>query len=239
VVEALDANGVNIPETLKNISDKLEELSVKLEAANTTLDSLANLTGATRNLLYASGTLVGDMSLAVGYTQELADTMQYNMQVNGATLRDNIATLADALMTTNANLGGFSEDLNRMLNEDGALDTFTKETIQSRKETAQQLQQNAEEMARISRERGLNGLASQMELAAQGFGNIAQRMENMQQEDPANPDSWTAQREELQAVLTDVGGVKSALSGAAAEVVEALGMDLEEDETSMPTRLFQ
>ena len=32
-------------------------------------------------LLYASGTLVGDMSLAVGYTQELADTMQYNMQV--------------------------------------------------------------------------------------------------------------------------------------------------------------
>ena len=127
-----------------------------------------------------------------------------------------------------ANLGGFSEDLNRMLNEDGALDTFTKETIQSRKETAQQLQQNAEETARISRERGLNGLASQMELAAQGFGNIAQRMENMQQEDPANPDSWTARREELQAVLTDVGGVKSALSGAAAEVVEALGMDLEE-----------
>ena len=228
VVEALDANGVNIPETLKNISDKMKELSVKLDAASTTLDSLANLTGATRNLLYASGTLVGDMSLAVGYTQELADTMQYNMMVNGATLRDNIATLADALMTTNANLGGFSEDLNRMLNEDGALDTFTKEAIQSRKETAQQLQQNAEEMARISRERGLNGLASQMELAAQGFGNIAQRMENMQQEDPANPDSWTARREELQAVLTDVSGVKSALSGAAAEVVEALGMDLEE-----------
>ena len=228
VVETLDANGVNIPETLKNVSDKLEELSVKLDAAKTTLDSLANLTGASRNLLYASGTLVGDMSLAIGYTEELADTMQYNMLVNGATLRQNIASVADALVETNTNLGGFAEDLNRMLNEDGALDTLTKEAIQSRKEAAQQLQANTEEMARISRERGLNGLAAQLDLASQGFADIAQRMENMQQEDPANPDSWSAQREELQAVLTDVTGVKSALSGAAAEAADALGLEIED-----------
>ena len=228
VVEVLDANGVNIPETLKNLSDKLREVSDKLETANTTLDSLANLTGASRNLLYASGTLVGDMSLAVGYTQELADTMQRNMIVNGATLRQNIASVAEALTLTNANLGGFTEELNRLLNDNGALDVFAREAIQSRKEAAQQMQANTEEIARISRQRGLNGLASQMELASQGFGSIARRMENLQQTDASDPESWAAQKEELQAVLTDLSGVKGALGEAAAQAAEALGMDLQD-----------
>ena len=228
VVGVLESNGVDVQETLKNLSDKIEELSGKLDAATTIIDSLSNLAGASRNLLYASGTLVADMSLAVGYTGDLANMMQSNMIANGSTLRQNVNAVTEALMGTKDNLGTFYDDLSSLLSDGGALDTLTEEAIESRKQAAQRMQENTAQMAQIARERGLNGIAAQMDLASQRMASIVQHMQTLQNSDAQNEDSWNSRREEIQSILGDLNGAQGALGAAVAEAANALGLEVED-----------
>lgn len=180
VVEVLESNGVDIQEMLKDLSVKLLELRDKLDSANATIDSLSNLAAASRNLLSASSTLVADMSLAIGYSEDLAALMQSNMAVNSATLQQSIAAVAEGLQGAQNNMDSFYSDLSSLLNEDGPLDTLAQEGIESRKQAAMQMQQNAEEMARIAGENNLEGMQTQMELIARSMGRIVERMEILQ-----------------------------------------------------------
>lgn len=224
VVEVLESNGVDIQEMLKDLSEKLLELKDKLSAANTTIDSLSSLAAASRNLLSASSTLVADMSLAIGYSEDLAALMQSNMAVNSATLQQSIAAVAEGLQGAQNNMDSFYSDLSSLLNEDGPLDTLAQEGIESRKQAAMQMQQNAEEMARIAGENNLEGMQLQMELIARSMGRIVERMEVLQNTDPENPDSWQVKRTEIQGMLDDLGSARSALGGAAASAAESLGL---------------
>ena len=228
VLGVLESNGVDIQETMKNLSDKIEELSGKLDSAVTIIDSLANLTGASRNLLYASGTLVADMSLAIGYSQDLANMMQSNMIANGSTLRQNINTVTEALLAAQDNVGGFYNDLSRLLEPDGALDVLADQAIASRREAAVQMQENAAQMAQLARDRGLNGLASRMDLAAERMGAVVEHMDTLLNTDPQNPDSWATRREEIQEILGGLSGAKGAFGEAAAEAANALGLEVED-----------
>ena len=228
VLGVLESNGVDIQETMKNLSDKIEELSGKLDSAVTIVDSLASLTGASRNLLYASGTLVADMSLAIGYSQDLANMMQSNMIANGSTLRQNINSVTEALLAAQDNVGGFYNDLSRLLESDGALDVLAGEAIASRREAAVQMQENAAQMAQLARDRGLNGLATRMDLASERMGAVVEHMDTLLNTDPENPDSWATRREEIQEILGGLSGAKGALGEAAAEAANALGLEVED-----------
>ena len=228
VLGVLESNGVDIQETMKNLSDKIEELSGKLDSAVTIVDSLASLTGASRNLLYASGTLVADMSLAIGYSQDLANMMQSNMIANGSTLRQNINSVTEALLAAQDNVGGFYNDLSRLLESDSALDVLAGEAIASRREAAVQMQENAAQMAQLARDRGLNGLATRMDLASERMGAVVEHMDTLLNTDPENPDSWATRREEIQEILGGLSGAKGALGEAAAEAANALGLEVED-----------
>ncbi len=228
VLGVLESNGVDIQETMKNLSDKIEELSGKLDSAVTIVDSLASLTGASRNLLYASGTLVADMSLAIGYSQDLANMMHSNMIANGSTLRQNINSVTEALLAAQDNVGGFYNDLSRLLESDGALDVLAGEAIASRREAAVQMQENAAQMAQLARDRGLNGLATRMDLASERMGAVVEHMDTLLNTDPENPDSWATRREEIQEILGGLSGAKGALGEAAAEAANALGLEVED-----------
>ena len=228
VLGVLESNGVDIQETMKNLSDKIEELSGKLDSAVTIVDSLASLTGASRNLLYASGTLVADMSLAIGYSQDLANMMHSNMIANGSTLRQNINSVTEALLAAQDNVGGFYNDLSRLLESDSALDVLAGEAIASRREAAVQMQENAAQMAQLARDRGLNGLATRMDLASERMGAVVEHMDTLLNTDPENPDSWATRREEIQEILGGLSGAKGALGEAAAEAANALGLEVED-----------
>ena len=228
VLGVLESNGVDVQQTMKNLSNKIEELSGKLDGAITVIDSLSSLTGASRNLLYASGTLVADMSLAIGYSQDLANMMQSNMIANGSTLRQNISTVAEALLAAQDNVGGFYGDLSRLLETDAALDTLMSEDLALRKQAAEQMKVNAEQMAQLARERGLNGLATMLDLAADHMKNVAERLDALQNPDPENPEGQPSRSEEIQAILEELSGAKSALGEAAAEAAKALGLEVED-----------
>ena len=184
--------------------------------------------GATVRVVTASGTLVADMSLAIGYSQDLANMMQSNMIANGSTLRQNINTVTEALLAAQDNVGGFYNDLSRLLEPDGALDVLADQAIASRREAAVQMQENAAQMAQLARDRGLNGLASRMDLAAERMGAVVEHMDTLLNTDPQNPDSWATRREEIQEILGGLSGAKGAFGEAAAEAANALGLEVED-----------
>ena len=228
VVGVLESNGVDVQETLRNLSDKIEDLSGKLDQAVTIIDSLVNLAGASRNLMYASGTLVADMSLAVGYTGDLASTVQSNMIANGATLRQNINAITEALMGTQDNLGSFYDDLSQLLEPGAPLDLLTQEDLESRRQVALNMQESMAQMAQDARDRGLNGLALQMELASRGMGAIADHLGALVTAEPGEESGWDQRREEIQEILGDLNGAQGAISSAVAEAADTLGLEVED-----------
>ena len=221
-VEVLEANGIDVVEVIEDLSDKMVELSDKLNDADKTMDSLANLTNASRTMLNASGSLVGNIAATVNKTGDLATEVGGNLHASAPSIREDMRTVSKNIEGTAKNVEQFYYDLDEMLDEDGTLIDVVEQDIESRQTTARELKDEANQMADYF-EYIRPGLALQMRLAARHFGDIEERMGVLLDDDPDNPDSLEAKREAVVASLDDLNQANQALSAAAEDTAVAMG----------------
>lgn len=228
VISVLEAGGMDAEATLQNLSDTVEELGENLDGCNATLNSLVNLTSASQSLMYASGTLVGDLSYSFGLTAELAGNVSGDLPAVGSNIREMITKVVSDLQGTGSSLNLIYSELASLLGDRGAFEQFAKNDLQSKVESARNMQQSASNLADACESMGLNALAIFARDAADNIGAFADELERLGQAEPGSDEQWLQVQEQLLAALERLNAAREAINSAVKVAGESLGTAIED-----------
>lgn len=227
VLSVLDASGMDPETTLQNLSDTMDDLGEKLDSCSVTLNSLVNLTSASQSLMFASGTLVGDVAYSFGLTADLAGGISGDISETGSNIRETIMTVVTDLQGVGSNLNVLYSELSSLLGDSSAFEEFVKTDLQSRAELARSMQQSASDIADSCDSMGLNALALFARAAADNIGAFADELEGLAQADPSSDEEWIQIQERIIAAMERVNAAREAINSAVQTAGEAIGVAIE------------
>lgn len=228
VASVLEASGMDAEATLQNLSDTMDDLGDKLDGCNATLNSLVNLTSASQSLMFASGTLVGDISYSFGLTAELAGNISGDISETGTNIRGMISKVVTDLQGTGSNLNLLYSELASLLGDSSAFEEFVKTDLQSRAELARSMQQSASDLADACESMGLNALSIFARAAAEQIGAFAGELEGLAQADPSSDEEWIRIQERLLAAMERLNAAREAINSAVQVAGESIGVAIED-----------
>ena len=225
VVVAMEANGLEPEELLRELSEKTAELDEKLVDANRSLDNLVSVTNSAQSLLLASSTLVSDMSDTVGYTGQMAGYLADDTQNIDAAAYDTVNQINLLVQQASANISSYFNSLSAVL---GDRDAFNEMLVNERDQQAANisaLQQRTDELASAAYGAELNGLGR---LLTQMSGELAALSADLQSLQPTADDSeWGQTQARIGESLARVAQLNATLAQVAAQSAEELGKQVE------------
>ena len=228
IVSVLEAGGMDVETTLQNLSDTIEELGEKLDGCNTTLNSLVNLANATQGLMYASGTLVGDISYSLGLTAQLVENVTGGVPSGGNNISGTINSIIANMQTVNGYLGQLYGQLSGVLSDPDSYNKFVAEALQPMQEQALAMQQQANEIADNCEAMGLDGLAWFARQLAGSMGAFSETIGGLGPVNPENQEQWNEARERLLAALEQLNTAREQLNSAIQVAGESIGVAVED-----------
>lgn len=227
IISVLDASGMDAEATLQNLSDTMSDLGYKLDSCNTTLNSLVNLTSASQSLMFASGTLVGDISYSFGLTADLTGGISSDVSETGSNIREMIMKVVTDLQSVGSNLNQFYSELAAIVGDREAFEKFAQADLLSRAELARSMQQSAYELADNCDSMGLNALAFFARAAADNIGALADVLEELAQADPSSNEEWIRIQERIIAAMEWVNAAREAINSAVQIAADSIGVAIE------------
>lgn len=228
LVSVLEASGMDVETTLQNLSDTIEDLGTKLDGCNTTLNSLVNLAGATQGLMYASGTLVGDMAYSLGLTAELVGNVTSGLPSGGTNISGAVNGVIADLQTVNGYLNELYGQLTGIISDPDGYNKFVENALQPMQEQALAMQQRANEMADSCEAMGLNSLAWFSRQLAGSMGSFAEIIGSMGPVDPDNEQQFIEAQEKVLAALEVLNNAREQINSAIKVAAETIGVAIED-----------
>ena len=224
VAAVLQDSGLDAEATLQNLSDTIADLGDKLDDCNVTLHSLVNLTAACQSLLYASGNLVGDVSISLGLTVDLAENIHTELDDLGTSVQSLVSAILSSLQGVGNNLGVVYTDLATALTDGSVYNQFVESDLLSRAELLRSMQQLSLDVADAADGIGLVSLGWLMRQAAGDLGSAASLLESLTPVDPEDNEAWAAVRERVLQVMEHLNAARTAVNGALQVADEAVGV---------------
>lgn len=223
IVSVMEAGGMDVETTLQNLSETVDDLAGKLDGCNGTLNSLVNLVGATQGLMYASGTLVADMSYSLGLTANLAGGVLVSPP-SGGSINEAAGQVNANLQMTNANLNDIYGQLSAAMADPEAYNQFAENSLPAVQEQAQAMQRSAAEVAASSEALGINSLTLTTLQAADSLSGFAADLGQM---GPIDPADWDQAQEQLLAALEKLNNAREQINSAIKVSGEAISVAIE------------
>lgn len=227
LVLTLEENGVDMQGVLHDLGRRVSELDDKLLQANGALDNLVAVADASRDLLVASGTLMGDLSVTIGYTGQVADIVAEDTQNTDNTVRQTVERINTSLSTVSRNLDQVNNALSTALTDPEAYNSFLNGSRDSAVETLGTMQKSAADLQSAADTAGLRTLAGLFGSLSGKLGELGTSLDALQPVDVSDSDAWQATQKALGPVLEKSADVSQTLSDVTLETASSLGARVE------------
>ena len=228
IVLALEANGIDVEQLLRDLSDRLQELSLRLADANAALDNLINVANSAQALLLASSTLVGDMSSTIGYTGELAGIIAGDVAGVDLTVRELVTQISAMLQGLNANISTFYSELSQALLDPETYNEFINGSREERLQAINDLRARVQELQSLANTAGLSGMARLLGELSGTLGELGQSLSDLAPVDVEDSEQWAAAQERMTELLERTSRISELLSGLIIEIADTIGIHIED-----------